>query len=102
MIKSNKLFDSLPNFGFFMNLIDVIELSKKICEAPIQAELAYATPRNLVGRPLNGYHTNALDICLLTPKAAEALCHVQNEITKHHQMGLFVYDTYRPRIGSIL
>jgi D-alanyl-D-alanine dipeptidase len=80
-----------------MNLMDVIELSKKKCVLPIQAKLAYATSHNLVGRPLNGYHVDALDICLLTPKAANALCQVQNDLVKQYQMGLFIYDTYRPK-----
>lgn len=80
-----------------VNLVDTVALSKQICKQPIECELAYATPNNFVGRIIAGYHPDALDICLLTPKAAQALCAVQNHLLDHHGYGLFVYDSYRPK-----
>src|SRR6185312_11984934 len=80
-----------------MSLINVTLLSQEHCLEPIQAELKYATSDNLVGRPLNGYHREATDIVLLTPKAGERLCQVQNYLVKTYRYGLIVYDAYRPR-----
>src|SRR5579883_153689 len=80
-----------------MNLIDTVALSKKICDQPIQCQLAYTTANNFLGRIVNGYHQDAFDICLLTPKAAHALCQVQNELIHNHELGLLVFDAYRPR-----
>lgn len=79
------------------NLVDTVALSKHCCEFPIQAELAYATANNFLGRIVDGYHPEAQDLCLLTPKAANALCHVQNELIEKYQYGLMVYDAYRPK-----
>lgn len=79
------------------NLIDTITLSETLCEYPIQVKLAYATADNLVGRILQGYAADAAHLCLLTPKAANALCHVQNYLISQERLGLFVYDAYRPK-----
>lgn len=78
-------------------LIDVLELSKFYCEYPMQAELAYAGVDNLVGRPIAGYHPEARDVCLLTLRAAKALCLAQNHFMAKHQVSIFIYDAYRPR-----
>lgn len=78
-------------------LIDTTALSKQRCPQPIECKLAYSTPYNFLGRIVDGYHPEAHDICLLTPKAAEALCEVQNYLLKKYNYGLFVYDSYRPK-----
>src|SRR6187549_2932373 len=80
-----------------MNLIDVIEFSKKNCQVPIKCELAYATKFNFMGRIVDGYHPKAKDIAILTPKAARALCQVQDHLLTNHGCGLLVYDAYRPQ-----
>jgi D-alanyl-D-alanine dipeptidase len=80
-----------------MNLIDVVELSKKHCEIPIDCELVYATPHNFVGRVLDGYQAGVTDVGLLTSKAAHALCLVQNHLIKTYKLGLLIYDAYRPQ-----
>ncbi len=76
-------------------LVDVIGLSKQLCAVPIEGELAYATKENFLGRVVDGYHPDALEVCLLTRKAAEQLCDVQNEVVKQG-LGLFVFDAFRP------
>ncbi len=76
-------------------LVDVIELSKKLCDQPIECKLVYATSENFLGRPVQGYHPDAADFCLLTPKAADALCQVQNHLNQQG-LGLFIFDGYRP------
>lgn len=78
-------------------LINVLELSIKRCKRPIQGELVYATPYNFVGRVLDGYHAEASDLCLLTPDAANAVCDVQNYLIDNHNVGLFIFDAYRPK-----
>ncbi len=76
-------------------LIDVITLSKKICKTPIDCQLAYATPDNFLGRIVEGYHEHIKNICLMAPKAAHALCVVQNSLNEKN-LGLFIFDGYRP------
>lgn len=80
-----------------MPLIDVIKLSETLCKAPIKAELKYATRENFVGRPINGYEPDLTDFALMTPKAAEQLCHVQNHLNQQYGCGLIIYDSYRPK-----
>lgn len=80
-----------------MELVDVVELSKYRCEKLIQAEIKYATHENFVGRPLQGYHAQATDFALLSPKAAEDLCKIQNHLIAEHNYGLIIYDAYRPK-----
>ncbi len=75
----------------------MIALSQIQCPQPIQGKLAYATKDNLTGQILDGYHPDALDICLMTPKAAHALCNVQNHLIKTKNFGLFIHDSYRPK-----
>lgn len=80
-----------------MVLVDAVKLSKSKCSEPIRAELRYATERNFVGRPINGYTPGLTNLALLTPKAAEKLCAVQNYLIAQHQYGLMVFDAYRPK-----
>lgn len=79
------------------HLLDVIELSRLLCEQSLRGKLAYATIDNFAGQILDGYHPEALEVCLMTPKAAKALCQAQNQLIRNHQLGLFIHDSYRPR-----
>ncbi len=76
-------------------LIDVIALSRKLCEIPIDCTLAYATSDNFLGRIVAGYHPHTKHICLMAPNAANALCAVQNAL-REKNLGLFIFDGYRP------
>jgi D-alanyl-D-alanine dipeptidase len=76
-------------------LIDLLNKSTKHCTSPIQCKLAYATSENFLGRRVQGYHINAASLCLLAPKAAAALCQAQNQLNQQN-LGLFVFDSYRP------
>ncbi|HEX9882282.1 MAG TPA: M15 family metallopeptidase [Hyphomicrobium sp.] len=59
----------------------------------LQLDMRYPTPDNFVGRPIVGYRAPK---CYLTKRAAEALKGVQEELAKQN-LGLKVYDCYRPR-----
>lgn len=76
-------------------LVDVIALSEKRCSSPIRGALAYATRENFLGRVVDGYSPSASHVCLLSRKAAEHLCSVQNALNAQG-LGLFIYDAYRP------
>lgn len=76
-------------------LIDLIALSEKDCKFPIQSRLDYATKENFVGRIIDGYSADAIDVCLLEKQAAKALCQAQNELNQSN-LGLYVFDAYRP------
>lgn len=76
-------------------LVNVISLSKKHCEIPIEGKLAYATAENFLGRRVAGYHPEAIDICLMTQSSALALCQVQNQLHAK-KLGLYIFDSYRP------
>jgi D-alanyl-D-alanine dipeptidase len=78
-------------------LIDVCALSQQHCSRPILANLVYATPENFIGRPIQGYEPGVTDFALLTKPAAIALCQVQNALLKEHDMGLLIWDSYRPK-----
>jgi D-alanyl-D-alanine dipeptidase len=78
-------------------LVDVVALSQKKCSRPIQALLAYATPENFIGRVIDGYTPGLTNFALLTKNAAEALCAVQNTLLTNHNLGLLIYDSYRPK-----
>lgn len=78
-------------------LIDVIALSKKECERPILAKLAYATRDNFLGQIVEGYTAGVTDFTLMTKAAAAALCQVQEELIQNHQLGLLIFDAYRPQ-----
>ena len=78
-------------------LVDVVALSKQNCQHPIQAKLKYGTTENFVGRIIDGYDPSVTHIALMTPKAAKSLCDVQKHLNKKYQLGLYVYDAYRPK-----
>jgi D-alanyl-D-alanine dipeptidase len=80
----------------FRNWVDVHSLSVQKCVRPMVCELIYAGKDNFLGRPVAGYSSDAADFCLLTKKAALALCEVQNHLVTHHQLGLKVFDGFRP------
>lgn len=76
-------------------LVDVIRLSQKSCKYPIRGELAYATRENFLGRIVNGYHPDAIDVCLMSKNAAAMLCKAQHKLNEQN-LGLFIFDSYRP------
>lgn len=76
-------------------LVNVIKLSETRCRVRIGCNLAYATKENFLGRIVDGYHPEAAEVALVTPKTAQALCEVQNRLNGM-ELGLFVFDTYRP------
>jgi D-alanyl-D-alanine dipeptidase len=80
-----------------VKLINVVKLSQQLCLHPIGCELKYATIDNFVGRVIDGYHPDAKNICLLTEKIAKIFCQVQNHLIENYQLGLFVFDAYRPK-----
>lgn len=59
----------------------------------IVQDVRYATPHNLVGRPLPGYQAPA---CILTLDAARALASAEKELLAAG-LTLRVYDCYQPR-----
>jgi len=77
-------------------LTDVVALSELHCKKPIKAHLAYATAENFVGRVVNGYTAGLTDFALMETHSAHALCEVQNYLSTHHNLGLLIYDAYRP------
>lgn len=79
------------------HLADVVALSQKHCARPIQAMLAYATPNNFIGTVIDGYTPELTDFALMTNDSAAALCEVQNTLLKNHNLGLLIYDSYRPK-----
>ena len=68
--------------------VDVVEVIPSIL-----VDLRYLTNANFVGRPVNGYEKSR---CILTKEAAAALKRVQDELVRH-QLGLKVFDAYRPQ-----
>jgi D-alanyl-D-alanine dipeptidase len=66
-----------------------------MCRFPIHGKLAYASLENFLGQVVDGYHPDAVEVCLLTNSAAYALCQVQNELNQVG-LGIFIYDAYRP------
>jgi D-alanyl-D-alanine dipeptidase len=62
-------------------------------DTTIQVEMRYATSDNFTGAPLPGYAANR---ALLRREAAEALGRVQRRL-RERELGLRVYDAYRPR-----
>jgi D-alanyl-D-alanine dipeptidase len=78
-------------------LVDVVELSKKLCTHPIEAKLKYATTKNFVGRIIHGYNPEALSVALVTPQTAQKLCELQDYLIGKYGCGLLIYDAYRPK-----
>jgi D-alanyl-D-alanine dipeptidase len=59
----------------------------------IRQQIRYAGADNFVGAPIDGYERA---VCLLTEPAARALAAVQRDLAAQ-QLGLLVYDCYRPQ-----
>jgi zinc D-Ala-D-Ala dipeptidase len=76
-----------PNRAADTLLFDIRSL-----EPSIVVEMRYATANNFTGAPLPGYLANR---AFLRREAAAALARVQRELAKQ-QLGLKVYDAYRP------
>ena len=76
-------------------LVDAVSLSKICCKKPIQAHLKYATKENFIGKPIDGYTPRITNLCLLAPKAAEALCMAQTHFNRDGY-SILVHDAYRP------
>lgn len=81
----------------YMPLVDVVSLSEGLCALPIRAKLKYATEKNFVGRPIDGYEKGVTNFALMTPKAARQLCLVQKHLIENYGYGLLIYDAYRPK-----
>jgi D-alanyl-D-alanine dipeptidase len=73
-------------------LVDV-----RAVDSTIQVEARYATADNFTGAPLPGYDANR---ALLRREAAAALGRVQARL-RRKQLGLRVYDAYRPRRATL-
>lgn len=61
----------------------------------IKQDIRYFGSNNFVGRPITGYKK---PVCLLTNDAANALAKVQAALNKQN-LGLLVYDCYRPQMA---
>jgi hypothetical protein len=48
------------------SLVDIVSLSKILCDVPIRSHLCYATQENFIGSIVDGYTYNVLDIPLMT------------------------------------
>ena len=73
------------------NLSPLIDLHQ--LEPSIQLDMRYASSKNFIGQPIDGYQSAR---CLLTQTAAKALKQVQAELQKKGQ-SLKVFDCYRPQ-----
>src|SRR5688572_23207701 len=76
---------ALPSGFVYLNTID---------QSIIQ-DMRYHTSDNFIGRPIKGYLAPK---CILTLEAAEALTQIQKQL-KRQNMGLKVYDCYRPTMA---
>jgi zinc D-Ala-D-Ala dipeptidase len=61
----------------------------------IKQDIRYLGNNNFVGRPITGYKK---PVCILTRAAALALLKVQTELNTQN-LGLLVYDCYRPQMA---
>ena len=61
----------------------------------IKQDIRYFGSNNFVGRPIMGYKK---PVCILSSAAAHALLKVQTELNKKN-LGLLVYDCYRPQMA---
>lgn len=61
----------------------------------IQQDIRYFGSNNFVGRPIVGYKK---PLCILSSVAAHALLNIQTELNKQN-LGLLVYDCYRPQMA---
>ena len=73
---------------------EFVDLEKMI--PSIQLQIRYHDSDNCTGAPLPGY---AVPKAWMLPEAAEALAKVQEELS-WEDLGLLVYDAYRPRRAS--
>lgn len=64
----------------------------------IIAEIAYATNKNFVGRPINGYHK---PLCIATDRLLAGLSRVQDDLDDLQlNLVLKIFDAYRPQRAS--
>ena len=61
----------------------------------IKQDIRYFGNNNFVGRPITGYKK---PVCILTSAATQALLKVQTALNKQN-LGLLVYDCYRPQMA---
>lgn len=61
----------------------------------IKQDIRYFGNNNFVGRPISGYKK---PVCILTSAATHALLKVQTALNKQN-LGLLVYDGYRPQMA---
>lgn len=61
----------------------------------IKQDIRYFGSNNFVGRPIMGYRR---PVCILSSAATHALLKVQNALNKQN-LGLLVYDCYRPQMA---
>lgn len=61
----------------------------------LQQDIRYFSYNNFVGRPITGYKR---PVCILTRPAAHALLKLQTALNKKN-LGLLVYDCYRPQMA---
>lgn len=61
----------------------------------IKQDIRYFGSNNFVGRPIMGYKR---PVCILSSAATHALLKVQNALNKQN-LGLLVYDCYRPQMA---
>lgn len=61
----------------------------------IKQDLRYFGKNNFVGRPITGYKK---PVCILTSAATHALLQIQTALNKQN-LGLLVYDCYRPQMA---
>jgi D-alanyl-D-alanine dipeptidase len=61
----------------------------------LQQDIRYFSHNNFVGRPITGYKR---PVCILTRSAAHALLKLQTALNKKN-LGLLVYDCYRPQMA---
>lgn len=82
---STVLSQQLPKgFGYITDMCPTIKL-----------DLRYKGTNNFIGKPIPGYKANK---GIISKKALRALKKVQNELKKR-QLGLLVYDAYRPQMA---
>lgn len=60
----------------------------------IQVELRYFTNNNFIGTPIDGYNKN---VVIVTKETADALEEAQKRFKKEYNVGLKIYDAYRPQ-----
>lgn len=64
-------------------------------DSTIIQDIQYATPNNIIGRPVEGYYAHR---CIVTRPVAELLSIIQKELTRQ-SFGLKVFDCYRPQMA---